>query len=90
MGYLKIKFSADNAIVEQIQEDGKILNSKSFSFFGNDTDEMLRQLGAEIKGEFSDYVGAVVYGTQESSYSKSVIEYNGEKADAKLQIIMKK
>ena len=45
---------------------------------------MLRQLGAEIKGEFSDYVGAVVYGTQESSYSKSVIEYNGEKADAKL------
>ena len=84
MGYLKIKFSADNAIVEQIQEDGKILNSKSFSFFGNDTDEMLRQLGAEIKGEFSDYVGAVVYGTQESSYSKSVIEYNGEKADAKL------
>lgn len=54
MGYLKIKFSADNAIVEQIQEDGKILNSKSFSFFGNDTDEMLRQLGAEIKGEFSD------------------------------------
>ena len=84
MGYLKIKFSADNAIVEQIQEDGKILNSKSFSFFGNDTDKMLRQLGAEIKGEFSDYVGAVVYGTQESSYSKSVIEYNGEKADAKL------
>ena len=84
MGYLKIKFSADNAIVEQIQEDGKILNSKSFSFFGNDTDKMLRQLGAEIKGEFSDYVGAVVYGTQESSYSKSIIEYNGEKADAKL------
>lgn len=84
MGYLKIKFSADNAIVEQIQEDGKILNSKSFSFFGNDTDKMLRQLGAEIKGEFSDYAGAVVYGTQESRYSKSVIEYNGEKADAKL------
>ena len=74
MGYLKIKFSADNAIVEQIQEDGKILNSKSLSVFGNDTDEMLRQLGAQIKGELSDYVGAVVYVTQKSSYTKSVIK----------------
>ena len=84
MGYLKIKFSVGNAIVEQIEDGGKTLNSKSFSFFGNDTDKMLRQLGAEIKEGFSDYVGAIVYGTQESAYSKSVIEFNGEKADAKL------
>lgn len=84
MEYLKIKFSNDLATVEQVNCEGDVQKFRSFSFFGNDTDKMLRGLGADIKSEFTDFIGAVVYGTQESIYSESVIEYNGEKADAKL------